>query len=1260
MKRIALAAPVFLLLTLLWVLHPLPLFAVDSGEAQWIWYPEDDLTNIPAASRYFRKTFELQNPESGQIEITCDNSYELYVNGRKVGVGNNWQELDYYDVSSYLLSGRNVIAIRGYNDSAGSSAGLMARVTVKRRGNTAVSRSTDGGWRTTAQAEPGWNTRNFRDSGWKYASELGEFGKTLPWRGRVSANGKGAVSRFSVRRGFRVQRVIRASETGSLVAMTFNERGDIIASQERGPLLLITDTDGDHIVDRVLPYAKQMRNCQGILCLNGFVYAVGNGPEGTGFYRCADQDADGQADKVEMLFKFKRGMSEHGPHAVQLGPEGLIYIAIGNHSGAEVKFEAASPYHHYYEGDLVPRQEDPSGHANGIQMPAGTVIRTDANGSFCELVAGGIRNSFDLAFNAQGELFTFDSDMEWDEGLPWYRPTRVLHVVAGGEYGWRSGWAKYPEYYIDHLPPALELGRGSPTGLTFYNHYRYPEKYRDAMFACDWSQGRIYSVLFKRRGGTYSATSELFIEGRPLNVTDIAVAPDGWLYFSTGGRGTEGGVYRIVYEGDVKSPREETGIMKAIRMPQIQAAWSRDEVARFKESMGNDWDQDIYNLAMDRKRPAEDRCRALELMQLVGPFPSKSQLIKLTHEDDPLVRAKATYLLGIHVDSRANGRLIDLIDDADPTVRRQALESLARGRQVAPLALLVKRLADSHQFVRWAAMRAIQQMPLERWEDRVLKAQDVRVFTMGCVALLALDPNKQTCEKVVERYRELAKGHVSDDDFVDMLRVLELALAKGDFSEQKLRQLGEELAVEFPARDHRMNREVVRLLSYLGETGALDRFFKHLASPQVADVEKAHLAIHMKFLANKFSVDQKLKLLSFYEEMRSKPGGNSLSRYVDNVARDVIKTLNEEERQWILANGAKLPGVSLQILKEHPKELTDRQVEELIELDEKISELDDKSSSDLATGIAAVLGRSQHPQALEYLRKNFEMRPERRQDVAMVLSTLPTDDRAQNIKNWPLMVRALPTLEGVAAQMVLQTLANIPFRPKRAEPIRQVILSGLRLKEEGAADAVAVLELWTGQKLSAADEKWDTALAAWQDWFSREYPSSPPAELPTAPQNARWTFQELLDYLETPQGRDGDRVQGALIFATKGQCIKCHRFRNLGESIGPDLTTVSRRFQRKEVLESMLFPSQVISDQYASKTIITTDGRTIVGIVGATSNGGKVVLQSNGEKIYLRERDIDEIASHPKSAMPEGLLDNLSLQEIADLFAYLFSDESDR
>ncbi len=162
------------------------------------------------------------------------------------------------------------------------------------------------------------------------------------------------------------------------------------------------------------------------------------------------------------------------------------------------------------------------------------IIRTDLKGDVVQLVAGGLRNVYDLAFSPEGELFIHDSDMESDIGTTWYRPTRLCHVLPGGEYGWRSGWANWPEYYVDLLPAIADTGRSSPTGAVFYNHVMFPEPYRNALFLGDWSEGRILVAHLKPNGASYTANVETFLSGQPLNVTDLDVGPDGWLYFVTG------------------------------------------------------------------------------------------------------------------------------------------------------------------------------------------------------------------------------------------------------------------------------------------------------------------------------------------------------------------------------------------------------------------------------------------------------------------------------------------------------------------------------------------------------------------------------------------------------------------------------------------------------------------------------------------------------------------------------------------------------
>jgi hypothetical protein len=137
-----------------------------------------------------------------------------------------------------------------------------------------------------------------------------------------------------------------------------------------------------------------------------------------------------------------------------LGPDGKsLYIAHGNSTPLVEGIDPNSAYRNYAEDILIPRVMDPvATFFDKLKIPYGHVLKTDENGAKWESIAGGFRNHYDMDFNADGELFTYDSDMEWDAGLPWYRPTRVLHVVPGAEYGFREGNQKWPEYYEDSLP----------------------------------------------------------------------------------------------------------------------------------------------------------------------------------------------------------------------------------------------------------------------------------------------------------------------------------------------------------------------------------------------------------------------------------------------------------------------------------------------------------------------------------------------------------------------------------------------------------------------------------------------------------------------------------------------------------------------------------------------------------------------------------------------------------------------------------------
>ncbi len=347
--------------------------------------------------------------------------------------------------------------------------------------------------------------------------------------------------------------MIHASEKdeGSWICMTADPQGRLIIAQQGGVsnMLRVTLTPAGQ-VEKIEKIALPVGTAMGLLYAFDSLYVNGFGPDGFGLYRLHDNRQSDRYDGVKLIRKLDgEPGSEHGGHGIVLGPDGHLYMVCGNFTRAPKETIGHSPYENYGEDFLLPQEDDPSGWSVGNKPPEGFVLRTDAEGAKWELWAGGLRNDYDIAFNGEGELFGFDSDAETDWGLPWYRPIRFIHLVCGGEYGFREGTGKWPSWYADSLPPLANVGLGSPTGLKFGTRSHFPDKYKKALFALDWSYGRIFAVHFTPEGASYRARYEVFLKGTPLSLTSLEFGRDGAMYFITGGRGTEAALYRVSYTG---------------------------------------------------------------------------------------------------------------------------------------------------------------------------------------------------------------------------------------------------------------------------------------------------------------------------------------------------------------------------------------------------------------------------------------------------------------------------------------------------------------------------------------------------------------------------------------------------------------------------------------------------------------------------------------------------------------------------------------
>jgi putative heme-binding domain-containing protein len=341
---------------------------------------------------------------------------------------------------------------------------------------------------------------------------------------------------------------------GSWVNLCVDPKGRLIASDQYGPLYRITPPplEGNAADTKVEKLDLPLGEAHGLLWAFDSLYVVNN--EGQkhprGLYRVRSKDNGESFEKVEFLRGIEGG-GEHGPHAVLLGPdEKSLYIVCGNMTKMMNPLASSRVPRLWGEDHLLPRLPDGNGFMRGVLGPGGCIYKVDPDGKNWELVSTGYRNPFDAAFNREGELFTYDADMEWDVNTPWYRPTRVCLVASGSEYGWRNGAGKWPAYYPDSLPAVFNVGLGSPTGITFGYGARFPAKYQNALYLCDWSYGKLYALHLTPEGSAYKGEIEEFISGTPLQLTDVVINPkDGAMYFTIGGRKTQSGLYRVTYTG---------------------------------------------------------------------------------------------------------------------------------------------------------------------------------------------------------------------------------------------------------------------------------------------------------------------------------------------------------------------------------------------------------------------------------------------------------------------------------------------------------------------------------------------------------------------------------------------------------------------------------------------------------------------------------------------------------------------------------------
>ncbi len=536
-------------------LSPISLWA----QSKWIWVKD---SRIPEAKIEFSREIELSgHAVSARLQAVSDFSFlEVRVNDKLVGQTPVHGPLLDLEVAGQLRKGKNLVLISARSSGRAPAVGLRLDWTDSSGARSSMfsnekwtSRDDEGKGRTVESFGSLSNER------WWNLPPLGvdSLEDYTQWKRASKAESGTDPSTFSTLPGYEVELLRSAGkDENSWVSMAFDPQGRITIGREDKGLLRFTLSPDGQIV-RAESIEDTLKECRGLLYAHGALYANANNSRA--LYRLRDLNEDDQFEEKKILYQSEGGVG-HGRNDLALGPDGMIYAIHGD--------SVSIP-------DSLPNRTSPLRRKRLPYRPnEGHVLRMDKDGKKIEVFCAGLRNPYGIAFNRSGEAFTYDADAENDMGTPWYRPTRVKHLTSGSDFGWRAVTGSWPPYYPDHpdnAPPTAHVGKGSPTSVKFGYKSKFPPAYQDALYALDWTFGRILAVHLLERGSGYVGSPEVFLGGRPLNVTDLAFGPDGAMYFVTGGRRTKSGLYRVCYTG-TNGPRSRSTQQQTARSESSEKA----------------------------------------------------------------------------------------------------------------------------------------------------------------------------------------------------------------------------------------------------------------------------------------------------------------------------------------------------------------------------------------------------------------------------------------------------------------------------------------------------------------------------------------------------------------------------------------------------------------------------------------------------------------------------------------------------------------
>ena len=989
----------------------------------------------------------------------------------------------------------------------------------------------------------------------------------------------------------------------AMILRRFGPEGVAELRKETERIRLVEDRDGTGKADTSTLYAEGFNSeidgiASGVLPHKGTVYFT-NIPSLTAL--TGTNKAESRKD-LSTGYGVRFNFTGHDMHGLIVGPDGKLYYSIGDR-GAHV---------------VTP--------TNTIATPdAGSVFRCDLDGSNVELFATGLRNPQDLLFNEVGDLFTGDNDCDMGD------MERLVHVVEGGDSGWRVGYQhapltnagpwnrerlwlpRFPGQPANHLAPLANLEDG-PSGITYYPGTGLNDSFRGALFITTFvgnpTRSGIFTYKLKPNGATYAVDkAERFLGG--ALPTDVKFGPDGRLYWSDWSDGwpksKRGRIYAVSDPTHAKDPIiAET---KAL----IAADYAKKSVAELTPLLGHP------DSRVRRSAQFELAARKTEGLAALTAAAAKT-------DSAPYARLHAIWGLGqlAAKNPAALTTLAALATDADAEVRAQSIKLLGDHRFASAYPLVVTALTDASPRVKFFAAQSLGK--LRRKEA-----------TPALLAALKANNNTDAYLR-----HALVMGLLGSEDRATLTAALtdeSPAVRLGVLL--TLRRLGSADVAKFLSdSDAYLVREAALAINDAPIDAATPALAALLQKP-IADEAVMLRAINATF---RLGTPAHATALATYAARTDAPAFlraeavTQLALWPTPPPRDrivgIYRPFAQTTRDAKAAADALSPVLKTLLAADAPERVQTAAVK-------AAEKLELASSVDAFFAIVGDPAQSPGARAAA-LNALKHFKDSRLADAVKIAGDSKTSE---------LRGAALPIIAGLSPDVAAPVIKNLVVNGSIAE--QRTALEALAVLKHPEADAFMIAQL---DRLAVGQVNASVQLELIEAATARATP---------AVQAALAKREELLAKNPDPLApfrlalRGGDAKNGSEIFYNQPvmACVKCHAIGGQGGAAGPELGDIGPKYTREYLLESVIKPNAHIAPGFDTVVVTLKKGGVAVGTIGSETTTTLTLNPTEGPAIEIAKADIAKRDTAP-SSMPEIYGAILTKSEIRDVVEFLASQKA--